>query len=260
MIFNKNSSHSSYPEDGRGFGSAAKATREEAALYTLRKIFSEIPGRYESTNRVLTFGLDSIWRKKASREAVVSFGNRFLDVCTGTAQTAFCIAREIEPDAIVVGIDFSLPMMLEGARKRGMERVFFVAASAWELPFCDESFDSVTISFAARNLAISRESLVTAYAEMRRVLKRGGLLVNLESSQPPSRLVRSAFHFYARAAVPLLGRIFSGGSRGYDYLSNTLCSFFGARQLDEILIEAGFSEARHRFLALGTIALHTAIR
>jgi demethylmenaquinone methyltransferase/2-methoxy-6-polyprenyl-1,4-benzoquinol methylase len=226
----------------------------------LREIFSEIPARYERVNRVLTFGLDAVWRRAAANAAVAAGGSRFLDVCTGTGETAHLITRRAAPGALVVGADFTPPMMREGRRKRGRERIAFVAAAAAALPFPDGAFDVVTISFATRNLNVSRADLLAAFREFRRVLRPGGVFLNLETSRPPMRVVREIFHFYARHAVGRAGRIMTGSADGYAYLSGTLRSFCGADELAAVIAEAGFASASFRRLSLGVVALHAATK
>jgi len=226
----------------------------------LREIFSEIPARYERVNHILTFGLDAFWRRAAAAAAVAAGGSRFLDVCTGTGETALCVARRASPGAFVAGADFTPAMMREGRRKRGRDRVAFVAAAAAALPFPDDSFDAVTISFATRNLNVSRADLLSAFREFRRVLRPGGVFVNLETSRPPHRAVRAGFDLYARLVVGRAGKIMTGSAAGYAYLSGTLRRFYGAEELSAILAEAGFAGVRARRLTLGVVALHEAAK
>ena len=226
----------------------------------IREIFSEIPTRYERVNHVLTFGLDARWRRAAAKAAVAAGGSRFLDVCTGTGETARDVARRAAPGAFVAGVDFTPPMMREGRRKRGRERIAFVAAAAVALPFPDGAFDVVTISFATRNLNVSRSDLLAAFREFRRVLRPGGSFINLETSRPPFRVVRAGFDLYARLVVGRAGKFMTGSTAGYAYLSGTLRRFYGAEELSAILAEAGFAGVRARRLSLGVVALHEAVK
>ncbi len=226
----------------------------------IREIFERVPARYERVNRVLTFGLDSAWRRAAAAEAAAAGGSRFLDVCTGTGETALYVTRRAKPGALVAGADFTPAMMREGMRKRGRGRIAFVAAAARELPFADESFDAVTISFATRNLNVSREELAGAFRELRRVLRPGGILVNLETSQPSAPAIRAMFHFYARFVVPRIGEILTGSTTGYAYLSSTLRRFYGAPELASILEEAGYTGVGFRRFLFGIVALHAAVK
>lgn len=225
----------------------------------LQRIFSEIPERYELVNHALTFGLDAVWRRSLAARAAAVAGRapRVLDMCTGTGETAAYVARRLGPDALVVGADFTVPMMIEG-RRRGRGGIAFVAAEATALPFPDGSFDAVTISFATRNLNVTREDLLAAFREFRRVLKPGGVFLNLETSRPPARIIRTLFDLYARFIVPRLGRLLSGSNTGYAYLSNTMRRFYDAEELAALLREAGFSDARFRRFHFGLVALHEA--
>jgi demethylmenaquinone methyltransferase/2-methoxy-6-polyprenyl-1,4-benzoquinol methylase len=170
------------------------------------------------------------------------------------------LVRGAGPETAVCAADFSLPMLRRALRKRSCRGVAFVAAASGALPFPDESFDLVTISFATRNVNTSRAALVETFGEFRRVLRPGGLFVNLETSRPPARLVRSLLDCYVRIVVRRLGSFISGSRTGYSYLSHTLTRFYGAEELSAILQEAGFRRVSFRRLTWGVVAVHRAVR
>lgn len=224
------------------------------------KIFEEVPGTYERVNHVLTLGLDVLWRRRAVRHALQGECRRVLDVCTGTGDMAFCLRRFGGPDIAIAAVDFCEPMLQVAMRKPGAAGIEFIKAAAGNLPFPDESFDLVTLSFAARNLNVDRETFLVCLREFRRVLRPGGRFVCVETSQPRSRFLRKCFHRYIGLVVHPVGRMMSGSSNAYRYLSHTIPRFYDPDTFCVILREAGFSSASFFRMTFGVAAVHTAVR
>ena len=124
----------------------------------------------------------------------------------------------------------------------------------------DESIDLITMSFATRNLNLSEEALVQAFSEFHRVLRSGGVFVNLETSRPPCRVVRKCFHAYVKLFVEPLGARISGSRTAYAYLASTIPRFHAAEGLAEIMRRAGFDDVTFRRLLLGVAAIHQAVK
>ncbi len=223
-------------------------------------IFAELAPRYELVNHLFTWGLDARWRKRAAAAALQRGGSRWLDVCTGTGEMAIALRRAGGAGAQVVACDFCLPMLQKAAAKPAAEGVEFVAAEVSRLPFADNTFDVVTIAFATRNITSSRAGLRACLEEFRRILCPGGWFINLETSQPPAPIVRVLMHAYVRWVVWPVGRLVSGRARGYGYLSRSVCRFYGAEELSQIMRAAGFSEVRFERLLLGAVAIHRAVK
>ena len=110
----------------------------------------------------------------------------------------------------------------------------------------------------AARLGAGRDLLLRRFQEFRRVLKRGGLFLNLETSQPNSVLVRKLFHGYVKTVVKPVGTLVSGSGAGYIYLSITIPRFYGASALAGLMSEAGFRDVSHKPLMLGAAAIHLA--
>jgi demethylmenaquinone methyltransferase/2-methoxy-6-polyprenyl-1,4-benzoquinol methylase len=225
----------------------------------VQKIFDEVAPTYELVNRVLTLGLDCRWRKKAARAAAKNGGGYWLDVCSGTGEMAQYLARLAPPGTKVIALDFS-PAMLRTASRKPEARAAFVRADVKSLPFAADRFDLVTISFATRNVNLSRDLLHGTFQELRRVLKPGGRFVNLETSQPRSAIARKVFHLYVRAVVEPVGYRLSGSRTGYAYLASTIPRFYDADELSGMLRRAGFQTVGWRRLFFGAAAIHTAIK
>lgn len=227
-------------------------------MHPLQKLFAEVAPTYELVNRILTFGLDGRWRRKAARLAAAGGGYAWLDVCSGTGETALNLRALAPAETRVIALDFCRPMLDRAAAKTAGRGIDFVLGDVKALPFADASLDLVTISFATRNINLSRAVLVRTFAEFRRVLRPGGRFVNVETSQPRSRFVRALFHAYIRLAVRRVGALISGSRAGYAYLGATIPRFYGAEELAAILKEAGFAEVRVKRLMLGAAAIHLA--
>jgi demethylmenaquinone methyltransferase/2-methoxy-6-polyprenyl-1,4-benzoquinol methylase len=148
-------------------------------------------------------------------------------------------------------------MLREGTRRRGGEAMI-AAASADALPFPDDSFGLVTVAFAARNLRIRGSLFSGSLGEIRRVLRPGGIFLNLETSQPGPAPVRKLVHAYAGSLVGRMGMMLTGEREGYAFLSGSIRSFPGAAELAAEIGESGFSDVRWKELLLGVAAIHTA--
>ena len=223
----------------------------------VRSMFDRIAGVYDRMNHVMTAGLDRRWRERAVERAALEPGGEALDVCCGTGDLAFELARAVGPSGRVVGCDFS-ERMLELAREKAAEPapdsapVSFEWADALELPYEDSSFDAVTVGFGVRNLS----DLGAGVRELTRVLRPGGRLVILEITQPQRPPLSTFFALWFDRVVPLLGS-FAGDNDAYTYLPESVRSFPLPEGLAEIMDEAGLAEIRWLLLAGGIIAIHS---
>lgn len=217
----------------------------------IKKLFSKIPKKYDLINQILTFGFDSIWRKKAAKIGVKLGGNFYLDVCTGTGIQAYFLKKYSKKN--VFSLDFCLPMLFYAKKKNGIK---FILSDAKFLPFKDETFDLITISFATRNLNTKKEDLVKAFEEFKRVLRKGGYFLNLETTQPPFFILRWILHFYSKTFIKPIGAFLSNSKEAYAYLSSTIPRFYSAEKLKEILKEVGFSKVNFKYFFPYVVALH----
>jgi demethylmenaquinone methyltransferase/2-methoxy-6-polyprenyl-1,4-benzoquinol methylase len=224
----------------------------------IQNMFAEVPATYELVNHVLTLGLDVLWRRRMTRIAASAGGTHWADMCTGTGETAVYLSRLAPNGTKVYGVDFSDVMLAKAREKPQAAGIEFVAADIKSLPFDDDTFDLITMSFATRNINLSRDILLRSFAEYCRVLKPGGRFVNLETSRPPSALVRKCFDLYVKLIVERLGRRISGARTAYGYLAATIPRFYGAEELAAIMKEAGFGQVTFQRLMFGAAAIHQA--
>jgi demethylmenaquinone methyltransferase/2-methoxy-6-polyprenyl-1,4-benzoquinol methylase len=225
-------------------------------------MFGRIARHYDLMNRLMTAGLDGRWRAAAAAEACLSPGDRVLDVCCGTGDLAFALARRY-PGAVVIGLDFAEPM-LERARAKAARIVArgaaspaptFVAGDVLALPFPDGQFTAVSAAFGVRNVA----DLPGAFAEMVRVTRPGGRVICLEITTPPPGPGRRFHELWFDRVVPALGRLVAGDGSAYGYLPASVRSFPEAGALAAIMIDAGLSHVRFRRFGMGIVALHCGV-
>ena len=226
----------------------------------IQRVFSEVPETYELTNHILTLGLDIVWRKRAARIASMADGGQWVDICTGTGEMAAYLNRLSPNGTTICAIDFSLPMLEKAKRKPETERVNFVASDIKALPFPNESFDLVTMSFATRNINLNKDILIKSFAEFYRLLKPGGRFVNLETSRPPFSPIRMCFHLYVKLFVKSIGSRISGFRTAYAYLAKTIPRFYPPEELADIMRKAGFKKVTFQRHLFGVVAIHQGMK
>jgi demethylmenaquinone methyltransferase/2-methoxy-6-polyprenyl-1,4-benzoquinol methylase len=226
----------------------------DKALY-VREMFAAIAPRYDATNRLLTAGADDGWRKRAVALLGVQRSATVLDLCCGTGDLSFLLAR-LDPTLRIIGADFCEPM-LAGARKRQQREdrtsaIAFVEADVMALPYADATFDGATMGFSMRNVV----DIIATLRETRRVLKPGARFVNLDVSKAPNALFRRAFNLYFYRFVPFIGGLVGGSKSAYRYLPNSLTNFPDADELAARFRTAGFRDVGYVRLAGGAVAIH----
>jgi demethylmenaquinone methyltransferase/2-methoxy-6-polyprenyl-1,4-benzoquinol methylase len=189
-------------------------------------------------------------------EAVLAPGDAALDVCTGTGDLAFELARRVGKTGSVVGSDFSAPMLHLAEKKRysSSDRggVRFTLADTMALPFPDNTFDAVTVGFGIRNVSDIPQGL----REMVRVLRPGGRAVILEFSQPKNPLFALLYRWYSFTLLPFFGGLISGRRSAYEYLPSSVAAFHSREEIAAMLNEAGVDNVRIKELAFGAVVVH----
>jgi len=223
-------------------------------------IYSEVAETYELVNHVLTFGFDIRWRKWAAQRAAKMKGRKILDVCCGTGEMALSLSKAAVENVEIYLVDFSFPMLDKARKRKYKSYTSFILAEANKLPYQDNTFDLITISFAIRNLNTRKDILLANLEEFYRILKPGGTFINVETSQPSSPVLKKVFHFYIKTFVQPVGTIISGSQSGYRYLAYTIPRFYNADELSFILRSVGFSQANHTKKLGGIAAVHEAVK
>lgn len=220
-------------------------------------MFDNIAQRYDFLNRLLSLGIDKIWRKKAIHQLKNLKPKYILDVATGTADVALETARRLHPDKII-GLDISAEMLSFGRekiQKQGMsDLIELVQGDSENLPFANNTFDAITVAFGVRNF----ENLEQGLSEMNRVLKTGGKLVVLEFSKPHAFPFKQLFQFYFRNILPIIGEWTSQDPRAYQYLFESVQVFPEGKQFLNILQNTGYKTSKCIPLTLGVCSIYVA--
>lgn len=210
-------------------------------------MFDDVAARYDLTNDLLSMGQDRRWRKAVVRAVDARPGQRILDLAagTGTSSEPFAAAG-----ADVVPCDFSLGMLAVGKERR--PDLPFTAGDATALPFADNSFDAVTISFGLRNVV----DTAAALREMLRVTRPGGRLVVCEFSRPVLAPFRVVYVEYLMKALPPIARTVASNPDAYVYLAESIRAWPDQAELAGLIGEAGWAAPGWRNLSGGIVALH----
>src|SRR5690625_2275299 len=225
----------------------------------VHNVFQNISDKYDQMNSIISFNRHLAWRKDVMRQMNVQKGAEALDVCTGTGDWAFSLAKEVGQEGRVIGLDFS-ENMLEVAKEKQAEQkaanVTFIHGDAMDIPFEDETFDYVTIGFGLRNVPDYEQVL----REMHRVLKPGGIAVCLETSQPTLIGYRQLYYFYFRFIMPLFGKIFAKSYDEYAWLHESAREFPDKEQLKQLFLHVGFTSVQIKGYSGGVAAMHLATK
>ena len=208
----------------------------------VRGMFDRIAGRYDLVNRVMTFGLDVGWRRRAVRELRLPGGQLVADLACGTGDLC---AELIDGGYRAIGLDFSHGMLVNANAP-----VPLVEADILRLPLADASVDGATCGFAMRNVT----DLGALFGETARVVRPGGRIAFLETGEPDGRILRAGHALYFRRIVPLIGGALSDRS-AYRYLPSSAAYLPPPAELRAGLEDAGFAEVERLPLGAGAAQL-----
>jgi demethylmenaquinone methyltransferase / 2-methoxy-6-polyprenyl-1,4-benzoquinol methylase len=209
----------------------------------VHQLFSGIASRYDLINDAQSFGLHRLWKKKLIQMAHPREGDRAVDLCCGTGDIAFGLARQ---GAQVNGLDFTMAMLTVAAKRPDSmnsahpRNPKFLCGDALHIPFPDESFDIVTIGYGLRNLSEWERGL----QEMHRVAKPGARILSLEFGKPDNPVWRKMYFGYLRCFVPALGKIFCGDAQAYAYILESLKNFPAQKGIAAKMTELKFANVK----------------
>ena len=206
-------------------------------------------------NTLMSFGLDKGWRKKAVQTVEARPGMQVVDICCGTAQLSLELAMAVGEEGKVTGLDFS-ENMLAIARENLADSPYassieLIQGDAMNLPFADNSFDGATVGWGLRNLP----DLEKGIKEMIRVVKPGSMVVSLDMAKPTMPGFKQAYWLYFEKLVPLMGKLWAGKAKAYQYLHDSAVEFPAEQELAKIFARCGLKETRYQNLAGGVVAI-----
>ncbi len=208
----------------------------------IRSMFDSIAKGYDRANRILSFGIDQSWRKKVVEHCECTKNDVVLDLCCGTGDLSALIR---ETGAHVVSLDFSYGMITKGREKGNIDELATVA-DASKLPFKDNIFTKVCISFGIRNIP----DIDVFLEEVYRVLRPGGTFVILELTRPRHNIFRVFYFVYLYTLLPLLGGIIAKNYHAYRYLSKTIHTFIDPVTLSAMQEKHGFIDIQYKSMTL----------
>lgn len=232
------------------YGEEAGSKRKQ-----VEQMFDNIAPYYDLLNRLLSLGIDKIWRRKAIALLAEDNPQTVLDIATGTADLALEVARQLNPKSIV-GLDISNEMLDIGRKKiakKQLENLIRLQQGDSEnLPFEDNTFDALTVAFGVRNF----EHLKLGLAEMYRVLKPGGKVIILEFSRPTIFPFKQLFNGYFKYILPNIGKLTSKDPKAYQYLYESVQAFPEGTEFVNILDFIGFKSNQCKRLSLGICSIY----
>lgn len=230
----------------------------EAKKKQITQMFDGISKSYDLLNRIITLGVDILWRKRVVNIVKKEAHDKILDIATGTGDLVIALAK-IETTEII-GLDIS-PGMLEIGKKKVIinkltHRIDMQLGDSEMLRYSDEYFDAVTVAFGVRNF----ENLALGLSEILRVLKPKGTLVILETSVPEKTPFKQGYGLYTKNLLPLIGRLFSKDKSAYSYLSESAAQFPYGISFNNILKEIGFTTVVHHPQTFGVATIYQAVK
>lgn len=216
----------------------------------VRGVFEAIQDKYDLLDSIISLGLDQPWRKRVIKAMKISSGMTVLDSGAGTGKLTRMI-RENCSDCRVISLDITEKMF----RPSLLSGVEFIVASAEKMPLVENSVDRAASCFLTRNLS----SVDTYLEELHRILKKGGIFVNLDIYPPGNPILGKLFGFYFYRIVPWIGDN-ATDSDSYSYLARSVMNFISPDKMGEKIKEHGFELVDQQVKGLGSIAIHVARR
>ena len=240
------------------FGFKEVDTSEKESL--VGDVFRSVAGNYDVMNDAMSLGVHRAWKWFAVAQSGVQAGDHVLDLAAGSGDLSLKFAKKVGPHGKVVVTDINEAMLNEGRKRltdQGIaENVEYCLVNAEELPFEDNSFDCISISFGLRNVTHKERALES----MMRCLKPGGRAIILEFSQPTNETFRKIYDAYSFNVIPKIGEVIANDRDSYQYLVESIRQHPPQEELKQMMLDAGFDRVRYHNMTGGIVALHVGFK
>lgn len=235
-----------------GFKTVAKSEKQQLVA----NVFHSVADKYDLMNDLLSFGIHRLWKRFTIDCSGVRKGQKVLDLAGGTGDFTAKFSRLVGETGQVILADINDSMLQVGREKLRnlgvVGNVEYVQANAEMLPFADNTFDCIVISFGLRNVTDKDKALRSMY----RVLKPGGRLLVLEFSKPILAPLSKIYNFYSFNILPKVGEVVVNDADSYRYLAESIRVHPEQSVLEQMMIDAGFEQTQYFNLTAGIVALH----
>jgi demethylmenaquinone methyltransferase/2-methoxy-6-polyprenyl-1,4-benzoquinol methylase len=220
------------------------------------EVFRSVASNYDVMNDAMSLGVHRAWKWFAVAQSGVKAGDKVLDLAAGSGDLSLKFAKKVGEHGQVIVTDINEAMLDEGRKRLINEgiagNVDYCLVNAESLPFDDNSFDCISISFGLRNVTHKEEALKS----MARCLKPGGRAIILEFSQPTNETFRKVYDAYSFNVIPKLGELISDDRDSYQYLVESIRKHPAQEELKQMMLDSGFDRVRYHNLTGGIVALH----
>ena len=242
------------PEETAYFGFKRVAKTEKQNM--VAQVFHSVAAKYDLMNDLLSFGIHRAWKRFTIDCSGVRKGHKILDLAGGTGDFSAKFSRLVGENGEVVLADINSSMLEVGSEKLRnlgiVGNINYVQANAEALPFPDNTFDCVIISFGLRNVTDKDKALRSIF----RTLKPGGRLLVLEFSKPILDPLHKLYNFYSFNILPKIGEAVVNDGDSYRYLAESIRMHPEQDTLKKMMIDAGFEQVSYYNLSAGIVALH----
>ena len=224
------------------------------------EVFQSVAGKYDLMNDAMSFGAHRLWKWFAIGQSGVKAGDKVLDLAAGSGDLSLEFAKKVGSSGHVTMTDINAAMLEVGRKKltnKGIVgNIDYAIVNAEELPYPDQHFDCISISFGLRNVTNKEQALT----EMARCLKPGGRMIVLEFSKPTIDWLEKLYDVYSFNVIPKLGKWLANDSESYQYLVESIRKHPDQDTLKEMMLDAGFDEVKYHNLTGGVVALHIGMK
>lgn len=244
--------------DTTHFGFEQVSTSEKANK--VAGVFDSVAGKYDLMNDLMSFGIHRLWKYFTVELSAIKSGHKVLDLAGGTGDLTKKFSHLVGNDGEVILSDINNSMLAVGRDRltdeTSMNNIRVVQADAQYLPFNDNYFDCVSISFGLRNVTDKDMALRSIF----RTLKKGGKLLVLEFSKPNNPLLGKFYDSYSFRVLPKIGRLVTNDEDSYRYLAESIRMHPDQETLKSMIENAGFNRCRYYNMTGGIVALHYAVK